>query len=91
MRLDTVAHSNGIKFLQDLARIICRESHTEWEWDDSRKPACFRLTIKGKDTQLTFQIDGQTLAERDGEAYRDFCAEVLRRCLETFRPDLRTV
>jgi hypothetical protein len=66
-------------------------SRTAWEWDDSGKPARFRLTIRGRETQLTFQIEGQTLEERDGEAYRDFCAEILRRCLETFRPDLKTV
>ena len=42
-------------------------------------------------TRITFQIDGATLENRDGDAFRDFCAEVLRRCLKTFRPDLKTI
>jgi hypothetical protein len=42
--------------------------------DDSGKPARFRLTIRGRETQLTFQIEGQTLEERDGEGLSRFSA-----------------
>jgi hypothetical protein len=89
--MDVTNHTSGLKFLQDLATIICKECRAEWQWDDTGKPHFSRLTVKDHKTRITFQIDGATLENRDGDAFRDFCAEVLRRCLKTFRPDLKTI
>jgi hypothetical protein len=78
---------SGRRFLQDLATTICKECHAEWQWDETAQPDYYRLSVSNDKTSITFQIEGETLRDQHGDAFRDFCIEVLRRCLKTFRSD----
>jgi hypothetical protein len=82
---------SGLKFLQELATASCKECHAEWQWDATAQPQHYRLTVSDGKQALTFQIEGKTLRDLHSDAFRDFCLEVLRRCLNAFRPDLTTV
>jgi hypothetical protein len=81
---------SGLRFLQELATTICKECHAEWQWDPTYQPEFYRLSIGNGTETLTFQIEGTALRDLYSDAFRDFCLEVLRRCLNEFRPDLTT-